>query len=194
MLRRREFLKLSCCFGVGVALGPLGFDLSPAKAYAAKASKADRVKSAKQTLSICCYCSVGCGLICSTDTRSGQVINVEGDPENPINEGSLCAKGAGTYQTSAANEHRLKEVLYRAPYSDKWEKKSWKWAIDRIARLTKDQRDKTFIARNSKNELVNRCETIAHMGSSNVDSEECWSMTALARSLGLVFIDHQARV
>lgn len=194
MLRRREFLKLSCCFGAGIALGPLGFDLSPAKAYAAELAKTDRLKSAKQTLSICCYCSVGCGLICSTDTKTDRVLNVEGDPENPINEGSLCAKGAGIYQTSAANEHRLTKVLYRAPGARKWEEKSWDWAIDRIARLAKAERDKTFKTHNEQGQLVNRCETIAHMGSSNVDSEECWNMTALARSLGLVYLDHQARV
>lgn len=194
MLRRREFLKLSCCFGAGIALGPLGFDLSPARAYAAEVSKADRLKSAKQTLSICCYCSVGCGLICSTDAKTDRVLNVEGDPENPINEGSLCAKGAGIYQTSAANEHRLAKVLYRAPHGRKWEEKSWDWAIDRIARLTKAERDKTFKTHNEQGQLVNRCESIAHMGSSNVDSEECWNMTAIARSLGIVYLDHQARV
>ncbi len=193
-MKRREFLKLSCCLGMGLALGPIGFNLTTARAYADELGKAGKLKSARQSLSICCYCAVGCGLICSTDAKTGQVLNVEGDPENPINEGSLCAKGAGTYQTSANNEHRLTKVMYRAPYSHKWEEKDWNWAIDRIARKMKDVRDADFITHNAKGQLVNRCESLAHMGSSNVDSEECWNMTSFVRSMGLVHIDHQARV
>jgi formate dehydrogenase major subunit len=156
--------------------------------------KIDKVKSAKQSTTICCYCSVGCSLICSTDTKTGKIINIEGDPEHPINEGTLCAKGAGIFQTTAANEHRLTKVLYRAPYSDKWEVKTWDWAMTRIAKNIKAARDADFIAKNSKGQVVNRLETIAHMGSSNVDNEECWLITAMVRSMGLVFIDHQARV
>jgi formate dehydrogenase major subunit len=156
--------------------------------------KIDRVKSAKQSTSICCYCAVGCGLICSTDTKTGKIINIEGDPEHPINEGTLCAKGAGIFQTTAANEHRLTKVLYRAPYSDQWQVKTWDWAITQIAKKIKATRDKNFIEKNDKGQVVNRLETIAHMGSSNVDNEECWLITAMARSMGLTYIDHQARV
>jgi formate dehydrogenase major subunit len=178
----------------GLALSSLGIDLSPVLAYAEEMKKIDKVKSAKQTTSICCYCAVGCGLIASADAKTGKIINIEGDPEHPINEGSLCAKGAGTYQTTGANEHRLTKVLYRAPKSDKWQEKSWDWAITKIAKRIKKTRDAEFITKNSKGEVVNRIENIAHMGSSNVDNEECWLITAMARSLGLVFIDHQARV
>jgi formate dehydrogenase major subunit len=191
---RREFLSGSGALVGGLALSSLGIDLSPVLAYAEEMKKIDKVKSAKQTTSICCYCAVGCGLIASTDAKTGKIINIEGDPEHPINEGSLCAKGAGTYQTTAANEHRLTKVLYRAPKSDKWQEKSWDWAITEIAKRIKKNRDAEFITKNSKGEVVNRLETIAHMGSSNVDNEECWLITAMARSLGLVFIDHQARV
>ena len=98
------------------------------------------LRNAKQSTSICCYCAVGCGLLCSTDTKTGKIINIEGDPEHPINEGSLCAKGAGIYQTTAANDRRLDKVLYRAPYGDKWEEKDWDFAIDRIARHLKEER------------------------------------------------------
>ena len=105
-----------------------------------------------------------------------------------------CRSGAGMFQTTEANEHRLTKVLYRAPNSDRWEEKSWDWAIDRIARLMKEERDKSFITQNAAGQVVNRLETLAHMGSSNLDNEECWSITAWARSLGLVYIDHQARV
>ena len=193
-LTRRKFLAGSGALMGGLALSSLRIDLSPVLAYAEEMKKIDKVKSAKQTTSICCYCAVGCGLIASTDAKTGKIINIEGDPEHPISEGSLCAKGAGTYQTTAANEHRLTKVLYRAPKSDKWQEKSWDWAITEIAKRIKKTRDAEFITKNSKGEVVNRIENIAHMGSSNVDNEECWLITAMARSLGLVFIDHQARV
>jgi len=78
--------------------------------------------------------------------------------------------------------------------SDRWEEKSWDWALERIARLVKDTRDKGFVSKNAKGEFVNRCETIGHLGSSNVDNEECWLMSVACRSMGLVYIDHQARV
>ena len=193
-ITRREFLAGSGAFVGGLALSTLGIDLSPVIAYAEEMKKIDKVKSAKQTTSICCYCAVGCGLISSTDAKTGKVINIEGDPEHPISEGTLCAKGAATYQTTAANEHRLTKVLYRAPKSDKWQAKGWDWAITEIAKRIKKARDAEFITKNSKGEVVNRLENIAHMGSSNVDNEECWLITAMARSLGIVYIDHQARV
>lgn len=191
---RREFLVGSGTFIGGLTLSSLGIDLGPIIAYADEMKKIDKVKSARQSTSICCYCAVGCGLICSTDTKTGKIINIEGDPEHPINEGTLCAKGAGIFQTTAANEHRLTKVLYRAPYSDKWEAKTWDWAITRIAKNIKAARDADFIAKNSKGQVVNRLESIAHMGSSNVDNEECWLITAMARSMGIVYLDHQARV
>jgi formate dehydrogenase major subunit len=193
-LTRRKFLAGSGALVGGLALSSLGIDLGPVLAYAEEMKKIDKVKSAKQTTSVCCYCSVGCGLICSTDAKTGKIINIEGDPEHPVNEGTLCAKGAASYQTTAANEHRLTKVLYRAPNSDKWQTKSWDWAITEIAKRIKKSRDAGFIMKNSKGQVVNRLENIAHMGSSNLDNEECWLITAMVRSMGLVFIDHQARV
>ena len=180
--------------GGGVALSTLGFNLDPTRAYAEELSKMDRIKVAKQSTTICCYCSCGCGLVCSTDKATGKIISIEGDADNPINEGALCAKGAGFFELTEANKHRLTKVLYRAPGGTAWEEKSWDFAIPRIARLVKDARDKGFVKNNSKGELVNRAETIAHLGSSNVDNEECWLMTAKCRALGMVYIDHQARV
>jgi formate dehydrogenase major subunit len=191
---RREFLTVSGAVGAGIALSSLGIDLGPTLAYAEEIKKIDKLKAAKQSTSICCYCSVGCGLISSTDAKTGKIINIEGDPEHPINEGSLCAKGAGFFDLTEANKHRLTKVLYRAPGGDKWEEKTWDFAIPRIARLIKDARDKGFVKTNAKGELVNRCETVAHLGSSNIDNEECWLATAKCRALGLVYIDHQARV
>ena len=180
--------------GSGVALSTLGLNLNPTRAYADELSKMDRIKIAKQVTTVCCYCSVGCGLVCNVDKTTGKIFNIEGDADHPINEGTLCAKGAGFFDLTEANKHRLTKVLYRAPYATEWEEKSWDFAIPRIARLVKDTRDKEFIEKNAKGELVNRCETIGHYGSSNVDNEECWLMTVKSRALGMVYIDHQARV
>jgi formate dehydrogenase major subunit len=193
-ITRRGFLTLSGAVGGGIALSSLGLNLNPSRAYAEELDKMNRLKVAKQSITTCCYCSVGCGLICSVDKATGKIFNIEGDADHPINEGSLCAKGAGFFDLTEANKHRLTKVLYRAPGGDKWEEKSWDFAIPRIARLIKNARDKGFVTKNAKGELVNRCETVAHLGSSNIDNEECWIVTAKCRALGLVYIDHQARV
>ncbi len=191
---RREFLFITGTMGAGLALSSLGLDMRPVTAYAEELSKIDRVKSAKQTYSLCYYCSVTCGLVCSTDTKTGKIINIEGDPDHPISEGALCAKGAASLQMSARNEHRLTKVLYRKPGGDKWEPKTLDWALTEIAKKIKATRDKNFLVKNEKGQVVNRTEAMAHMGSSKLDNEECWLVTTMMRSLGLVQIDHQARV
>ena len=191
---RRGFLTITGAVGSGIALSSLGINLNPTRAYAKELNKMNRVRTAKQVTTVCCYCSVGCGLICSVDGINGKIFNIEGDADHPINEGSLCAKGAGFFDLTEANKHRLTKVLYRKPYGTEWEEKDWDFALSRIARLVKDTRDKGFVKRNAKGELVNRCETIGHYGSSNVDNEECWIMSVKSRALGLVYIDHQARV
>jgi len=188
---RRGFLKLS---GVVGASSALGLNFKPVNAYADELNKMHRIKTAKQYTTVCAYCSVGCGLICSVDSMTGKIINIEGDPENPLSAGSLCAKGTGFFHLTEANKHRLTKIRYRAPYSDKWEEKDWDWAFSRIARLVKDTRDKDFVVTNEKGQLVNRTESIAHLGSSNIDNEECWLISQSVRAMGLVYIDHQARV
>ncbi len=190
---RREFLVVSGILGTGVALSSLGLDLRSAKAYA-DALKINKLKAAKHSTSICPYCSVGCGLMVSIESKTGRIINIEGDPDHPINEGSLCSKGSAVFQTTANNPNRLKKVLYRAPYSEKWEEKSWDWAITEIAKRAKKTRDASFVEKNAKRQVVNRTEAIAHIGSSNIDNDECWAFNGLMRSLGLVYIDHQARI
>ena len=193
-MKRRAFIKMSCCLGAGLALSGLGISLAPVQTWARDMEKINALKEARQTTTICCYCSVGCGLICSTDKATGKIMNIEGDPEHPINEGSLCAKGAGLFQVSEANAHRLTKVQYRAPGSDKWVEKDWDFAINRIAELVKRDRDAAYIAKNKKGQTVNRVENISFMGSSNILSEECWATAQFARGLGLVQLDHQARV
>lgn len=190
---RREFFVISGALGAGLALSSLGVDMGPTRAYAAEL-KADKMKTAKQSTTICSYCAVGCGLICSTDTKAGKIINIEGDPDHPINEGSLCAKGASLFQTSGNNPNRLKKVLYRAPNSDKWQEKSWDWALSEIAKRVKTVRDADFMEKNAKGDTVNRLESIAHIGSAALDNEELWPLQAMMRALGLVFIEHQARI
>ena len=193
-LTRRGFFSLSGAVGSGIVLSGLGIDLRPTQAYAEGLDKMNRIKAARQVTTICCYCSVGCGLICSVDKLTGKIFNIEGDPEHPINEGSLCAKGAGFFDLTEANKHRLTKVLYRKPYGTEWEEKDWDFALSRIARLVKDTRDTTFVARNAKGELVNRTEGIASVGSAAMDNEECFLYQKFLRGLGLVYIEHQARI
>lgn len=186
---RRGFLKLSAVAGAATAFGGLGVSLKPTTARA----QLLKTSWAKQTTSICCYCAVGCGLIVHTDKASLRAINVEGDPDHPINEGSLCAKGASIWGL-AENDRRVKNVLYRAPYSDKWEVKDWDWALERIAKRVKETRDKTLTRKNALGQLVNRCDGIASVGSAALDNEECWVYQSFLRSLGLTYIEHQARI
>lgn len=183
-------MKISGAAVGGLALGGLGFNLAPVKAHA----QTLKIRWAKETTTICPYCAVGCGIIVHTSRDgSGKIINTEGDPDHPINQGSLCAKGAALYQL-ATTDNRIKTVLYRAPYSDKWEEKSWDWALAQIAQRVKQSRDASFTRKNMKGQLVNRTDGIAHVGSAALDNEECWLLQAMMRALGLVYIEHQARI
>ncbi len=185
---RRGFLKISGATAAGALLGGLGFDLKPIESYAQEL----RIKGAKETTTICCYCSVGCGIIVHTDTQ-GKVINAEGDPDHPINEGSLCAKGAACYQI-ANNPARLQKVRYRAPYSTQWKEVSWEWALDKIAANIKKSRDASFIEKNAQGLVVNRTNGIASVGSAALDNEECWLYQKFLRALGIIYIENQARI
>jgi len=187
-MTRRSFLKISGATVAGTLVGGLGFDLSPINVYAQEL----RIKGAKETITICCFCSVGCGIIVHTDAK-GKVINSEGDPDHPINEGTLCAKGSSSYQI-AVNDHRLKKVRYRAPYSSNWKEVSWEWVLDKIAANIKKSRDASFMERNGKGQMVNRTNGIASVGSAALDNEECWLYSKLLRSLGIIYIEHQARI
>jgi len=188
-ITRRTFFKISGMSALGITMGKLGLDLSPAYAYADELRK--NLKAAKKTTTICPYCAVGCGAI--VHASGGKVINIEGDPDHPINLGSLCSKGGSLYQL-ANNENRITQVMYRAPYSDKWEYKTWDWASDEIAKRIKATRDATFTEKNSKGQVVNRTTAIASVGSSALDNEECWLYQKFLRSAGLVYIEHQARI
>jgi len=189
-LDRRQFIQVSGATAAGLAVSRLGFDLRPVKAHA----QMIKTRYAKETTTICCYCAVGCGAIVHTSKRGdGRVINIEGDPDHVINRGSLCSKGASLRQL-ADNENRIINPLYRAPFSDTWQEVSWDWALSKIAQRVKATRDSTFTEKNDKGQKVNRTTGIASVGSAAIDNEECWTLQALMRSMGLVYIEHQARI
>ena len=118
---------------------------------------------------------------------------LEGDPDNVINRANLCSKGAGMFQY-VENENRLTRPKYRAPYSKEWKTVSWDWALDQIADRIKKTRDAGFIHKNDGGDIVNRAPNMASMGSAALDNEECWLYQSLLRAMGLVYIEHQARL
>ena len=189
-VNRREFIQITGATAAGLAVSGLGFDLGPVKAHAAML----KTKYAKETATICPYCAVGCGAIVHTSKKGdGRVINIEGDPDHVINRGSLCSKGAALAQLSE-NGDRITDPMYRAPYSNQWQKVSWDWALTQIAKRVKATHDAGFEVKNAKDQVGNRTTAIASVGSAALDNEECWIYQALMRSLGLVYIEHQARI
>jgi formate dehydrogenase major subunit len=151
-----------------------------------------RLKTSKATefSSICPFCGVGCGQIVSV--ADGKLINLEGDPDHPINEGALCSKGAAVSQLHN-NPRRLAKVLYRAPKAADWEEKTWEWAVENIASRVKKTRDASFL-KEEDGKIVNRADEIACLGGAALDNEECYLLTKAMRALGTVYIEHQARI
>lgn len=188
-LSRRSFLKLS---GLTGAASLITAELGLASRQAGYQLR----KPIGETPSICPYCAVGCGIIVASE--NGRVVNVEGDPDHPINQGSLCSKAMALPQVNTidgkVNPRRLQTVKYRAPGSAQWEEKSFDWALDRIARKIKETRDQFFIQTDKEGRTVNRLEAIASLGGAALDNEECSLIAKAMRSLGLVFIEHQARI
>ena len=149
-----------------------------------------KTRGATDTTTVCPFCGVGCGQVVSA--RDGTVINIEGDPGHPISEGTLCSKGAAAIQV-VNNPRRLQKVLYRAPHGNAWEEKTWDWALERIAARVKETRDSSFMTKVDGN-TVNRTEAIACLGGSALDNEEAYLLVKLMRALGLVYVEHQARL
>ncbi len=151
-----------------------------------------RIRDAKVVHSVCPYCAVGCGL--NIYVKDGKVIDIEGNPDSPINHGTLCPKGAATFQYTV-NPSRLTQVLHRAPYSDHWEVKSLEWAMEQIAQRIKQTRDETFVERLSDGREVNHTLAIASLGGATLDVEENYLMKKLfSGGLGIVSIENQARI
>jgi formate dehydrogenase major subunit len=187
---RRTFFQITGATAAGFAVSGLGFDLKPVKAHAQML----KTQYARETTTICPYCAVGCGAIVHTSRKGdGRVINIEGDPDHVINRGSLCSKGASLKQL-AENTNRLTEPMYRAPGAKKWQQVSWDWALTEIAKRVKKTRDANFTTQNAKGQVVNRTTDIASVGSAAIDNEECWIYQAMLRAMGLVYVEHQARI
>lgn len=195
-LTRRQFLKLGAAGAGATALtplaNPLGFDLRLAK----KRQMAFRIAGAKEVHSLCPYCAVGCSLIAYTRQGANgktELLQIEGDPDSPINEGRLCPKGATAMQL-ATSSRRVEKPLYRAPGSSKWEEKSWDFMLDKLAQNIKASRDNTFVAQDANGNIVNRTEGVAFAGGAAFSTEEGYLATKLMRTLGVVHIEQQARV
>jgi formate dehydrogenase major subunit len=188
---RRDFLKVGAASAAALGVSGLGFDLTEAVTI-----KRDlRIKDAQEKHSLCPYCAVGCALVAYTRTVDGktQLLQIEGDPASPVNEGRLCPKGATAMQL-ATGVKRVEKPLYRAPGSNKWEEKDWDFVLTKIAQNIKKSRDNTFIAQDGNGNTVNRCEGIAFAGGAAFSSEEGYFTTKVMRGLGLVYLEQQARV
>ncbi len=194
-ITRRDFLKISGAAAGAAGLASLGF-VGPAIA-----SRSMKIHYASECATICAYCSGGCGII--LHVKGNELVGLEGDPDHPINQGALCSKANSMVNLRAIydrdgnrrlNPNRLTNVLYRAPKSSKWEVKSWDWALAEIAKRVKATRDSTFEMKDSKGVTVNRTFGIAHIGSAALDNEENYVLNKLMRSLGVVNLDHHARL
>jgi formate dehydrogenase major subunit len=150
-----------------------------------------RISDAQRYISVCPFCAVGCSQ--QVFVRDGRVIDIEGNPDSPISAGHLCPKGASTYQL-INNPNRPTNVLYRAPKSDRWEERPLDWAMDRIARLMKRDRDADFQMTNEDGTRINRWETVGSIGGATLDNEENYLILKLFRNLGIVHITNQARI
>jgi formate dehydrogenase major subunit len=170
----------------------LGFDL----AKATELKRQLRIAGATESHSICPYCAVGCSLIAYTrqDTDgSVKLLQLEGDPDSPVNEGRLCPKGATALQLATSNR-RVEQPLYRAPGTTEWQKLSWDGVLDKLAQRIKETRDRTFVTTDAKGNTVNRCEGMAFAGGAAFSNEEGYLAAKVMRSLGLVYLEQQARV
>lgn len=190
---RRQFLGLSAAAGIGpLGFSPLGFDLTKAAGVKLKL----RIEGATISHSVCPYCAVGCSLLAhTTKAANGKVelLQIEGDPDSPVNEGTLCPKGASSLQL-AISRRRVASPLYRAPGATEWKQVSWDFTLDKLAQNIKAARDRTFVTTDANGNTVNRCEGIAFAGGAAFSSEEGYFATKVMRGLGLVHLEQQARV
>jgi formate dehydrogenase major subunit len=189
---RRTFIKGALAGGAGFSL--LGFDLAPALAQVREL----KISRATETRSTCPYCAVGCGVLIYTigdraKNVTPQVIHVEGDPDHPTNRGTLCPKGSSLEQ-DMLNPRRLTRPQVRRPGATEWEDISWDNALDEIARWTKKTRDATFVEKDANGRTQNRCEGISFIGGCTDTNEFNFLVVKAMRSLGLVYIENQARV
>lgn len=193
-LSRRSLLKLAGAAGAGLAVADVGVSL----ADVGKAAGTQKLSGAKEFTTACNFCSVGCGMVCHV--RDGQLLNLEGDPDHVINEGSLCSKGAAMKATHESAQ-RVRSPRYRAPGSDKWEEISWDAALEKIAKKVKSVREANWITTEKVKEKdgeveypANRTDALAFMGGAQNTNEECYLFQKMGRTFGSVIIEHQARL
>jgi formate dehydrogenase major subunit len=190
---RREFIRNAATGGVAISV--LGFDLGSALAQVREL----KIARTTETRSTCPYCSVSCGVIIHTLGDKSRnvtptVVHVEGDPDHPINQGTLCPKGI-TLKQNIVDDRRLTTVKYRAPGSRVWEDKSWDWAIDRIARLVKDTRDTHLIERDARGRAINALTAMGVIGGCTDTNEVNYLLVKAFRAgLGVIPIEQQARI
>jgi formate dehydrogenase major subunit len=187
---RRAFFKTATASTVGTAVGALaalGTDLTPKVARAQEL----RIAQAKVTPSVCCYCSVGCGLL--VHTVDEQIVNIEGNPASPLNYGNLCPKGAAVFQLHV-NPNRLTKVLHRRPGGTQWEEMQLDEAMDRVAELVKQARDETFVERSPEGKTLMMTPSVFSLGGALLDDEWNHIHQKLMRGLGIVAIENQARI
>jgi formate dehydrogenase major subunit len=193
-LTRRELLKRGAA-GAGVLyVSSLGFEADVARATTVKQHL--RIEGATVSHSVCPYCAVGCALLAYTRKNGDgkvELLQIEGDPDSPVNEGTLCPKGA-TAMELAVSRRRIQSPLYREPGAADWKRVSWDFVLDTLARRIKDARDRTFVTKDEDGNVVNRCEGIAFAGGAAFSNEEGYLATKLMRGLGLVYLEQQARV
>lgn len=198
-ITRRSFFKLT---SAALASSLIYEFVGQSPAMAAETSKAFKLVDTQETPTVCCYCSGGCGTIVSV--RDGNLINVEGDSDHPINRGGLCSKGSSQFAvnsvidpetgTAIINPNRLQKPKVRRPGKSEWEDISWEEAISEIATKIKATRDAAYEVKDENGVTVNRCESIANFGAAALDNEEGFALQKLCRSLGLTYIEHQARI
>jgi formate dehydrogenase major subunit len=193
-LTRRQFLKVTGTSLVGSSLALMGF--SPGEAIAEV--REYKLTRATETRNTCPYCSVACGILMyglgdGAKNAQPSIFHIEGDPDHPVNRGTLCPKGAGLIDF-VHSESRLKYPEYRAPGSDKWQRITWDDALDRISKLLKQDRDANFVAKTPDGLTVNRWLTTGMLAASASSNEAGYITHKVARSLGLLGFDNQARV
>ena len=192
-MNRREWLKLAA--GAGFAVAELGADPQELQA----ATQESKLAGAKQVTTICNFCSCGCGMVCHV--KDGKLVNLEGDPDHIINQGALCSKGAAMKATHDSDQ-RLKVPLYRAPGSDHWQEITWDQAYERLVGRIRQVRDNHWIDKETDKDkdgkeveyVVNRTDAIGFMGGAQNTNEECYLLTKMARLIGTVYVEHQARL
>jgi formate dehydrogenase major subunit len=191
-LTRRQLFKGGAASVVAVGISAYGFDV----AEATTVKQHLRIDGAHMSHSVCPYCAVGCSLLAYTRKRANgtvELLQIEGDPDSPVNEGTLCPKGASAMEL-AISKRRIQSPLYRAPGAGEFKRVSWDFVLDRLARNIKAARDRTFVAKDDDGNVVNRTEGVAFAGGAAFSNEEGYLATKLMRGLGLVYLEQQARV